>query len=105
MLGAVTVLFPCGALHAALLLAASTASPLLGAVVMVAFAAASSPSLALSGLVARAATTLDRPTRLGLSSALVVGAVILAVRPFVSDGANDAPACHGAATEPLPVSP
>lgn len=94
LLGALNALFPCGALYAALMVAAATASPWAGTASMLGFSVTSAFALGISGWVARASMSLDRHTRLALGAALVVGAVVLVVRPFLATSPGEAPACH-----------
>lgn len=91
LLGLVMATFPCGALYAALLVAASTASPWAGAASMLGFGLTSSAALGISGWIASASVALDRHTRLALSVALVLGAVVLVARPLLVLG-TEAPA-------------
>jgi sulfite exporter TauE/SafE len=91
--------FPCGALYAALLVAAGTASAWAGAGAMLGFALGSSVALAASGYVARLSSTMDLHTRRVLGAALIVGAIVMVVRPLAS--APDEPAaCHAPAEAP-----
>jgi sulfite exporter TauE/SafE len=81
--------FPCGALYAALLVAAGA-----GAGAMLGFALTSSLALGASGWVARLSSTMDLHTRRVLGAALVVGATVLVVRPLASDPHRANVACH-----------
>lgn len=92
-LGALMGLFPCGALYAALLVAAGTGSALTGGATLIGFALTSGLALGLSGWVARVSSAMDLHTRRVLGLALIVGAVILVVRPLTSDE-GAAPTCH-----------
>lgn len=92
LLGALTALFPCGAIYAAVLVAAATASPWAGAFSMLGFAMTSSLALGISSLIARASMGLDRETRRALGAALLLGAAVLVVRPFLAS--ETGPACH-----------
>jgi sulfite exporter TauE/SafE len=94
LLGVLNALFPCGALYAALMVAAATASPWAGTASMLGFSMTSAFALGVSGWVARASMSLDRQTRLALGAALVVGAVVLVVRPFLQTSPDQGPACH-----------
>ena len=79
-----------GALWSALAAALATGRPLLGAIVMLAFAVASSPALYVSGAVAR---TPDPWVRRGLGVLLCLGAVVSLARPLIA--ARESPtACH-----------
>ncbi len=100
LLGALMALFPCGALYAALMVAAATRTAWGGVASMLGFSITSAFALGISGWVARASMALDRQTRLALGAALVVGAVVLVVRPLLSVGAEQTgPACHAPAVE------
>ena len=94
VVGLLTAFLPCGALAAALLVAAGSASAPTGALVMLGFATTS--ALALLG-VAWLASHLRRiatPTALRvLSATLLVGAVLLAVRPVAALTGDPADAC------------
>jgi sulfite exporter TauE/SafE len=94
-LGLATALLPCGALATGVLVAAGSGAPLSGAAAMVAFGVASGGGLvivsALSAQLARRATS--RGLRLGLAAVLVVGAVVMAVRPL-STLRGDPAECH-----------
>jgi hypothetical protein len=91
VLGALSALLPCGALWSALAAAIATGRPLLGALVMLAFAAASSPALYLSGAVAR---TPDPWVRRGVGVLLCLGAVVALARPLIASRADSSAACH-----------
>jgi sulfite exporter TauE/SafE len=83
LVGAGQVLLPCGALAAALLVAASQGSATKGALAMGAFAVSSSAGLAGLGLLRRGLTPRSSPlaSRI-LAVALAVGAVFMIVRPL-----------------------
>lgn len=98
-LGLITVLLPCGALYSALLVAASSGSAAGGALSMLVFALVSGVGLALVGAVA---TKVQRLVGQGveaiflrrlLATALLVGAVLMVVRP-VAQLTHDEPSCH-----------
>ena len=92
-LGALMAVFPCGALYAALLVAAGTASAWTGAGTLLGFALTSSLALGASGWIARLSTTMDAHTRRVLGAALIVGAIVLVARPLAAP--TNAPAtCH-----------
>jgi sulfite exporter TauE/SafE len=99
VLGALMALFPCGALYAALLVAAGTASAWTGAGAMLGFALSSSVALGASGWVARLSSTMDLHTRRVLGAALIVGAIVLVVRPLTSEPHQPA-VCHTAGNAP-----
>jgi sulfite exporter TauE/SafE len=100
-LGLATALFPCGALYAAVLVAAGTGSAWAGTASMLGFSVTSAFALGISGWVARASMGLDRQTRVALGAALVLGAVVLVARPLLSSG-EDTPACHQTQTAEAP---
>jgi uncharacterized protein len=82
-LGLMTGLLPCGALAAAVLMAAGTTSPWLGSASMVAFATVSGVGLMGVGLVARRLRLASQPALVrSLAVALALGAVLLALRPL-----------------------
>lgn len=82
-IGALTALLPCGALAAAVVVAAGTTSPAWGAASMVAFATTSGIGLLGVGYVARRLRLASRPvlTR-SLAVGLALGAILLALRPL-----------------------
>ncbi len=94
MLGAVMALFPCGALYAALLIAAGTSSAWSGGAVLLGFASVSALALGAASWIARAAAALDSHTRRLLGVALVVGAVVLVVRPLALREEDGRVMCH-----------
>jgi len=80
VLGYITALLPCGVLWAAVALSVSSASPLQGAVAMVAFAGVTSlPLLGSASLVRRVAHR--GPSRVAFF-AFALGAVVLIIRPL-----------------------
>jgi sulfite exporter TauE/SafE len=100
-LGALTVVLPCGALYAALLLAASSGSALGGALTMLTFASVSGLGLLVVGAVATKLRTLigqgvEAPfLRRVLATALLVGAVLMVVRPVTQlTSESETPSCH-----------
>jgi hypothetical protein len=97
--GAITALLPCGALYAALLIAAGASSPIGGALAMIVFAVVSSVGLVAFGWFANRASRARNATwKRVLAVALLVGAVLLGVRPVASLTREDPePACchHG----------
>jgi len=88
VVGGLTALLPCGALYAALLIAASSGDPLGGALAMLAFGAASALGLGAFSFVAARLRRRLRATRSpgwpgrALAAVLLVGAVLLVVRPI-----------------------
>jgi hypothetical protein len=105
-LGLMTALLPCGALYSALLIAAGSGSAWAGGASMLAFGGVSAIGLAVVGAVAaKVRGLIARGTEAPLLSrvlatTLLVGALILAVRPLSTLGAEPtAPSCHdGGAT-------
>lgn len=97
VVGGLTALLPCGALYAALLVAAGSGSPLGGALSTLAFAIASALGL---GAVSVLATRARRPRgpawrSRAFAAALIVGAIVLAVRPIDAlRGEDPAVSCH-----------
>lgn len=94
-LGAISALLPCGALAAALLLAATTSAPVTGAALMLGFATTTGPALyvamvATRGLALRASPLVRRLA----AGALVVAALLLMIRPVTALVAD--PSQHGA---------
>ncbi|GAB5541050.1 MAG: sulfite exporter TauE/SafE family protein [Sandaracinaceae bacterium] len=100
LLGALTGLLPCGTLYAALLLAAGTGDTRAGAVTMFAFGATSALGLAVVGAVAAQVRGLMRrgaePTFFArvLATCLLVGGILLAMRPISTLARPDAAPCH-----------
>lgn len=95
--GALTALLPCGALWAALALAAGTGAAAAGAVAMLAFAGASSIGLVAGGWIGAAIRRRPLGARRALAVLLVAGALIAALRPITavaSAGAGEVPPCH-----------
>jgi sulfite exporter TauE/SafE len=96
--GVITALLPCGALYAALLVAASAASPAGGALSMIVFALTSSVGLLAFGWFARRSSRASAGSwRRALAVALLVGAVLLAIRPIGALTADEPShaCCHG----------
>jgi uncharacterized protein len=103
-LGFASALLPCGALYAALLLAAGTASASRGAATMVGFAFVSGVVLWAVGWLGGRLSALRHPVgRRMLAAMLLVGVAVLSLRPLpglLADGqATDASGlCHGGAS-------
>ncbi|MBX3247243.1 MAG: sulfite exporter TauE/SafE family protein [Myxococcales bacterium] len=94
-LGLLTGVLPCGALAAALLLAAGSGDAASGALTMLAFALASAPALFGAGTLAAWLRRSGLTTRRVLAVALALGAVVLMLRPI--DALRGEPTqCHGA---------
>ena len=96
-LGALTALLPCGALYSALLVAAAAGSGLAGGLAMLVFALVSGIGLALVSLLAarlRGGLGPGRAPARVLASVLLVGALLLAVRPVAALRAPDPASCH-----------
>jgi hypothetical protein len=82
LLGALSALLPCGALAAALLLAAATADAHAGTLLMGGFALTSGAAVLASGWLLRRITGLQRPVLArALSVALLVAAALVLWRP------------------------
>ena len=95
--GALTALLPCGALWAALALAAGTGAAASGAAAMLAFAAASSAGLLAGGWLGAAIRRRPLGARRALAVLLVAGALIAALRPITAvagGGEHEVPPCH-----------
>ena len=95
VLGLMTGFLPCGALAAALLLAAGSGDALTGGLTLLAFATASAPALLGAGAAASYLRRAGETPRKLLSVALALGAIVLLLRPI--DALRGDPAeCHGA---------
>jgi len=94
VLGALSGLLPCGALWGGLAAAAATGGAAFGALSMLAFSLASAPGLVAFAL---ASNRIERDPSLQrlLGAALLIGALVLALRPLVAPDA--ASPCHGEA--------
>jgi hypothetical protein len=98
-LGVATALLPCGALYSAVLLAASSGTPLGGAASMLLFGALSALGLvAVSALAAKVRRLAEQGTdtlalRRVLAVTLLVGSLLFVVRPLASLTQAE-PACH-----------
>lgn len=96
-LGALTALLPCGALYAAVLLAAASGSPMGGALTMLGFGVVSAFGLlAVPALGALASRLRVKPSlrawaSRSLALVLALGAIVLIARPFTSTGERS---CH-----------
>jgi len=98
LLGLLSVLLPCGALAAALLLAAGTGSASGGLVAMLGFSLTTGLGLIGAGVLARAALRRPSSSRL-LAIGLALGAIVLALRPIPSlRGGGAAASCHDPAS-------
>lgn len=98
-LGLASALLPCGALAAAVLAAASTASSASGVLLMASFAATSGLVVTLAGLaLGRVSFTRSPALSRAMALTLALGALVLVLRPAapVSEGSS----CHGSATMP-----
>jgi sulfite exporter TauE/SafE len=95
--GALTALLPCGALWAALALAAGTGAAADGATAMLGFAGASSLGLLAGGWLGAAIRRRPLGARRALAVLLVAGALIAGLRPITavaSHGKDEVPPCH-----------
>jgi uncharacterized protein len=98
-MGALTSLLPCGALWAALGLAAGSGAARAGALVMIGFAGTTSIGLVASGWLGGWLRRRSTASRRVLAVVLVAGAIISAMRPVGSLRApGHAPPCHRAST-------
>jgi sulfite exporter TauE/SafE len=90
-----TALLPCGALAAAVLIAASTGTPMLGAFSMLAFAVVSGVGLVGAAWVFERFSRRPRPaTSRVLAVVLALGAVMFIIRPVHALRHGEAAACH-----------
>ncbi|MFW5876005.1 MAG: sulfite exporter TauE/SafE family protein [Myxococcota bacterium] len=104
--GALTALLPCGALAAAVVVAAGTTSPAWGAASMVAFATTSGVGLLGVGYVARRLRLASRPVlSRSLAVGLALGAILLALRPLPLAQATEPEHSPTATTCPLHPPP
>jgi sulfite exporter TauE/SafE len=92
-MGAITPLLPCGLLYGVLLAAMATGSVGGGALVMTAFALATSPALALVQWNARALQRHPRALRVLRTAVPLVAAAVLVWRALAGGGAEP-PRCH-----------
>jgi hypothetical protein len=96
LLGFLTALLPCGALAAALLLAAGTGAAVGGGLVMGSFAVGSSVGLLGAAWLATLLRRRRRPVAVrALAVALMVGSVLLAVRPVGALQQDGGSCCPG----------
>ncbi len=94
LVGLGTALLPCGALAAAVLIAASTGTPSLGALSMLAFSVVSGTGLVGAAWVFERFSRRPRPaTSRALAVVLALGAVMFVIRP-VHALRHGEPACH-----------
>lgn len=103
-LGFASVLLPCGALWAALLIAAGTTTASGGAVVMASFAVVSGVGVAGSGWLLDYARRLGSRGARACAIALLLGAGLLAYRPAVALAALAAPDAAPTSV-PCPIHP
>lgn len=103
LLGAMTALLPCGALYAALALAAGSGGPVEGMLTMTAFAITSGAGLvAVGALTGRIRAWIGRPVvARSLAALCLVAAIVFALRPIGNlRDPHGTPSCHGAAGPP-----
>ena len=90
-----TALLPCGALAAAVLIAASTGTPTLGALSMLAFAVVSGVGLVGATWLFERFSRRPRPTTSRiLAVVLALGAVMFVIRPVRALRHGESAACH-----------
>jgi len=90
-----TALLPCGALAAAVLIAASTGSTLLGSLSMLAFAVVSGVGLVGASWVFERFARRPRPaTSRVLAAVLALGSILFVIRPVHGLRTGDSSACH-----------
>lgn len=101
MLGFLSVLLPCGSLATAGLIAASTASPMYGALTMFAFAITSGLALwSLGWITSHMKFNGTHSARRALAISLGIGAIIFALRPIPISHGSDA-MCGAASAQTL----
>jgi sulfite exporter TauE/SafE len=95
-----TALLPCGALAAAVLIAASTGTPMLGALSMLAFALVSGVGLVGAAWLFERFSRRPRPaTSRVLAVVLALGAVMFVIRPVHALRHGDTAGCHAPTQE------
>lgn len=95
-----TALLPCGALAAAVLIAASTASPALGALSMLAFAVVSGVGLVGATWIFERFASRPRPaTSRILAVVLALGSILFVIRPVHALRTGDTASCHAPAAD------
>jgi len=95
-----TALLPCGALAAAVLIAASTASPILGSLSMLAFSVVSGGGLIGAAWLFERFSRRPRPaTSRFLAAVLALGAILFVIRPVHALRHEGEPGCHTPAAE------
>jgi sulfite exporter TauE/SafE len=95
-----TALLPCGALAAAVLIAASTGSTALGSLSMLAFAVVSGVGLVGATWVFERFARRPRPaTSRMLAIVLALGSILFVIRPVHGLRTGDTSACHAPAGE------
>ena len=93
-----TALLPCGALAAAVLIAASTGSPLLGSLSMLAFAVVSGVGLVGATWAFERFARRPRPaTARVLAVVLALGSIMFVIRPVHALRTGDTTSCHAPA--------
>jgi len=101
VVGALTAMLPCGALYAAVAIAAGTGSALRGALAMVAFSLASGIGVLGAAALAARLRAAARPEALRmLAVALALGGLVLAIRP-IATLRGEPVLCH----DPSPAEP
>ena len=93
-----TALLPCGALAAAVLIAASMGSTMLGSLSMLAFAVVSGVGLVAATWVFERFARRPKPgTARVLAAVLALGAILFVIRPVHALRTGDASSCHAPA--------
>jgi sulfite exporter TauE/SafE len=96
-----TALLPCGALVAAVLIAASMGSTMLGSLSMLAFAVVSGVGLVAATWVFERFARRPKPgTARVLAAVLALGAILFVIRPVHALRTGDASSCHAPAGDP-----
>jgi sulfite exporter TauE/SafE len=100
LVGLGTALLPCGALAAAVLIAASTGSAALGSLSMLAFAVVSGTGLVGAAWAFERFARRPRPaTSRVLAAVLALGAILFVIRPVHALRHSGEPGCHAPAAE------
>jgi sulfite exporter TauE/SafE len=96
-----TALLPCGALAAAVLIAASTGSTVLGSLSMLAFALVSGFGLVTATWAFERFARSPKPgTARVLAAVLALGAILFVIRPVHALRTGDTSSCHAPAGDP-----
>ena len=94
-LGLIWGLLPCGLVYSVLLLAATTAEPSGGALVMLAFGLGTMPAMVATGISASKLAQFMSRNRLGAGLLIVLLGIATVAMPVMKLSASDAPTQHG----------